>query len=293
LGVATPFTSSEPAVLVEDLSFRYSGGTEPVLRKISLSIPRGSLVLLVGATGAGKSTLYLALNGLIPHMVRGRMAGRVRVVGMDTREHSVPELAQRVGIVFQDPEVQLFALSVEEELAFGPENLGLPAEEIRRRVADAITVVRLADLVEREPARLSGGQQQSVAMGSIWTMLPDVLILDEPTSNLDPESSLRVLELILMLNREHGKTILLAEHKLDLVADVAHQVIVLSRGEVMLTGTPRDVFSQVDTLLGLGLAPPQVTLLAHELRRRGAAIDQLPLTVEECAAALAGLGGRS
>jgi energy-coupling factor transport system ATP-binding protein len=279
----------DPAVLVEDLSFRYSGGTEPVLRKVNLDIPQGALVLLVGATGAGKSTLYMTLNGLIPHMVRGRMAGRVRVAGMDTLEHSIPELAQRVGIVFQDPEVQLFALTVEEELAFGPENLGLPAGEIRRRVADAATVIGLEDLITREPARLSGGQQQSVAMGSIWTMLPDILILDEPTSNLDPESSQRVLELVLMLNRDYGKTILLAEHKLDLVADIADQVVVLSKGEVILTGTPLEVFSQVETLLSMGMAPPQVTLLGYELRRRGAPIQRLPLTVEECGVTLSGL----
>lgn len=273
--------ADEIAVEIRDLSFRYSGAKAQTLSHINLSIPKGSLALLVGATGAGKSTLYLTINGLIPHMVRGTMRGTVTVAGKDTAEHSVPDLAQRVGIVFQDPEVQLFALSVEDELAFGPENLGLAASEIRKRVNDAAEIVRIGSLLEREPSKLSGGQQQTVAIGSLWTMLPDVLILDEPTSNLDPESSLRVLELILDLNREHGKTILLAEHKLDLVAHIADQVLVMRQGELVMSGTPRTIFSNVDGLLALGLAPPQVTLLGAELRRRGLPIHQLPLTVDE------------
>lgn len=271
----------EAAVVVEGLTFTYSDAPAPALRDINLSLERGRITLLIGATAAGKSTLYLALSGLIPHVVHGTMSGRVIVEGMDTAETSVPDLAQRVGIVFQDPDVQLFSLSVEDELAFGPENLGLPVDEIWRRVRETTAVIGLADLLDREPARLSGGQQQSVAIGAVWAMLPDVLILDEPTSNLDPQNTERVLELVRRLNTEYGKTVLLAEHKIDEVAALADRVLVMSEGAVVLDGPPREVFAKVDELAELGLRPPVSAEVAHRLRTAGLALEEWPLTVEE------------
>lgn len=283
------YMNQRNAVEIENLTFKYSGAKEPALRDIDLTFREGEIALLIGPTGAGKSTLYTCLNGLIPHMIQGRMSGRVVIAGMDTTQHSIPELAQKVGIVFQNPEVQIFALTVKEELAFGPANLGLPKDEIFRRINDAVSIIQLADLLEREPARLSGGQQQTVALGSIWTMLPEVLILDEPTSNLDPQSSQRVLRLIQMLNRDYGKTILIAEHKIDEVAPFADHVFVMHEGHIVADGTPTDVFSQVELLHSFGIYAPTPFELAYRLQKRGINVPDVPLTVEDAITAFAGL----
>jgi len=273
---------SDYTVEIEHLTFQYRGAAEPALRDINLTLRRGEIALLIGPTGAGKSTLYQCLNGLIPNLIAGQMSGRVVVAGMDTAEHSIPELAQKVGLVFQDPEVQIFSLTVEDELAFGPENLGLPKDEILRRVDHAATTIQLQDLMAREPARLSGGQQQTVAIGSVWSMLPEVVILDEPTSNLDPEGSERVLALIQQLKREHGKTILIAEHKIDEVAQLADHVFVMQQGRVVLDGSPREVFGQPERLHAVGLVAPVATELLYRLEASGWSLDgPLPLTVAE------------
>lgn len=272
---------TEYAVEIDKLTFAYAGARRPSLRNVNLRFRRGETTALIGPTGAGKSTLYGCLMGLIPHVLPGRMAGRVIVDGMDTRTHTIPELAQHIGIVFQDPEMQIFCLTVEEELAFGPENLGLPPAEIRARIREATRIIELGDLLEREPATLSGGQKQQVAIGAVWTMLPDVLIMDEPTSNLDPEGSIRVLELVRRLNREYGKTILIAEHKIDDVAKFADSVFVLHDGQVMMDGSVRDVFCRTDELHSVGLVAPSVTELAHRLRGASVPIEQLPITMEE------------
>jgi energy-coupling factor transport system ATP-binding protein len=286
-GPAAPGGTPDSAVEISHLTFQYSGASAPALRDVNLTIRRGEIALLIGPTGAGKSTLYLCLNGLIPNLIRGRMSGSVRVAGFDTAEHGIAEMAQRVGLVFQDPEIQIFSLTVEDELAFGPENLGLPKEEIRRRVREAAATVRLEDLMQREPARLSGGQQQTVAIGSVWSMLPDVLILDEPTSNLDPAGSERVLRLIQQLNSEYGKTILIAEHKIDEVAELANQVFVMHQGQIVLDGTARDVFGQPEALHALGLVAPAPAELAHRLESQGFDFGgRLPLTASELLAAL-------
>jgi energy-coupling factor transporter ATP-binding protein EcfA2 len=276
------------AVEVSQLGFQYSGAPEPSLRGIDFSLAPGEIALLVGPTGAGKSTLYLSLVGLIPNLIRGSMSGSVSVAGMDTSEHSIAELAQKVGIVFQDPEMQIFALTVEDELAFGPENLGLPKAEIVRRVTEAATIVQLQALLEREPARLSGGQQQTVAIGAVWSMLPEVIILDEPTSNLDPQGSQRVLSLVQTLSRDHGKTILIAEHNLDEVAGLVDRVLVMHQGQIVMDGSPRQVFGQPPRLHALGLAVPAATELAYRLQQQGVDLSpELPLTVDEGLAALA------
>ena len=262
---------SEPVVVVEDLTFSYSGTKEPALRDINLTFEEGEIALLIGATGAGKSTLYMCLNGLIPHLVPGRVGGRVDINGTATRDQSISELAQKVGFVFQSPDVQLFAHTVREELAFGPENL----------IRLASTTIGIEELLEREPAYLSGGQQQSVAIGAIWAMLPDILILDEPTSNLDPQSSRRVLDLIRTLNSEHGKTILIAEHKIDAVAHLADSILVMHEGQIAIQGKPRQVFSQTEELHQLGLVAPTAAEVAFELSKYGYTFDSWPLTAEE------------
>jgi energy-coupling factor transport system ATP-binding protein len=270
------------AVVIESLTFKYASAQEPALKDIDLTFRQGEIALLIGPTGAGKSTLYMCLNGLIPHLIQGRMFGKVTIAGMDTTQHNIAHLAQQVGIVFQDPEIQLFSLTVQDELAFGPENLGLSKEEILTRVDDAVTIIGLRDLLEREPARLSGGQQQTVAIGSVWSMLPDVLIMDEPTSNLDPEGSRRVLDLIKKLNNEYGKTILIAEHKIDEVAHLADHVFVMYQGQIVADGTPHDVFGKPEMLHELGLVAPVAAELAYRLQCEGKEVgERLPLTIED------------
>ncbi len=271
----------EPTVVVEELTFFYSGTKEPALSDINLTFQRGEIALLIGATGAGKSTLYMCLNGLIPHLVPGRVGGRVLVDGTATSDQTISELAQKVGFVFQSPDVQLFSHTVREELAFGPENLGLTKSDILRRIQLAAKTVGIEELLEREPAYLSGGQQQSVAIGAIWAMLPEILILDEPTSNLDPQNSLRVLELIRALNTEHGKTILIAEHKIDSAAHFADSVLVMHEGRIEMQGEPRQVFSQTEELHRMGLVAPTAAEVAFELSKYGYTFDSWPLTAEE------------
>ena len=271
----------EPTVVVEELTFFYSGTKEPALSDINLTFQRGEIALLIGATGAGKSTLYMCLNGLIPHLVPGRVGGRVLIEGTATSEQTISELAQKVGFVFQSPDVQLFSHTVREELAFGPENLGLTKPEILRRIQLAAKTIGIEELLEREPAYLSGGQQQSVAIGAIWAMLPEILILDEPTSNLDPQSSRRVLELIRSLNTEHGKTILIAEHKIDAAAHFADSVLVMHEGRIEMQGEPRQVFSQTGELHQMGLVAPTAAEVAFELSKYGYSFDSWPLTIEE------------
>ncbi len=271
----------EPVVTVEELTFFYSGAKEPALNNINLTFQRGEIALLIGATGAGKSTLYMCLNGLIPHLVPGRVGGRVLIDGSATSDQSISELAQKVGFVFQSPDVQLFSHTVREELAFGPENLGLPKSEILRRIQLAANTIGINQLLEREPAYLSGGQQQSVAIGAIWAMLPEILILDEPTSNLDPQSSARVLELIRSLNKEHGKTVLIAEHKIDAAAQFADSVLVMHEGTIAMQGEPRHIFSQAGELHELGLVAPAAAEVAYQLSKYGYTFDRWPLTPED------------
>ena len=268
-------------VVVEELTFFYSGAKEPALSDINLTFQRGEIALLIGATGAGKSTLYMCLNGLIPHLVPGRVGGRVLIEGTATSDQSISALAQKVGFVFQSPDVQLFSHTVREELAFGPENLGLAKSEILRRIQLAATTIGITELLEREPAYLSGGQQQSVAIGAIWAMLPEILILDEPTSNLDPQSRRRVLELIRALNTEHGKTILIAEHKIDAAAHFADSVLVMHEGRIEMQGEPRQVFSQAEELHRMGLVAPTAAEVAFQLSKYGYTFDSWPLTAEE------------
>ena len=271
----------ESTVVVEELTFFYSGTKEPALSDVNLTFQRGEIALLIGATGAGKSTLYMCLNGLIPHLVPGRVGGKVFIEGTATSDQTISELAQKVGFVFQSPDVQLFSHTVREELAFGPENLGLSKSEILRRIQLAATTIGIDELLEREPAYLSGGQQQSVAIGAIWAMLPEILILDEPTSNLDPQSSRRVLELVRALNSEHGKTILIAEHKIDAAAQFADSVLVMHEGRIAMQGEPRQVFSQTEELHEMGLVAPTAAEVAFELSKYGYTFDSWPLTAEE------------
>lgn len=273
-----------------NLTYTYPFAERPAIEGVNLTIERGEFVLLTGPSGCGKTTLCRCFNGLIPHFYGGKIEGEVIVAGLKTKEHPVHELARHVGMVFQNPENQLFALTVEKDVAFGLENLGLPREEIRRRVDWALRVTGIYDLKDKAPFELSGGQQQRVAIASVLAMQPEIMVLDEPTSFLDPLSARVILETIYGLNKEMGITIVLVEHRLDLAARYANRVIVMDRGRIILDGEPREVFvDERARLIGIGL--PKVVKLYLELKEDGLDLGKVPLSPEEAYELIVGVLG--
>jgi energy-coupling factor transporter ATP-binding protein EcfA2 len=266
-------------VSMEHLSFAYAGTRRPAIKNIDLEILEGDFVVITGPTGCGKTTLCRCLNGLVPHFHQGKMTGKVIVNGAETLKTRVSDLSQTVGFVFQDAENQLVALNVERELAFAPENLGLPREEIRSRVEEAIEMVGIEQLRNKAPYELSGGEQQRVAIASVLTLKPKILVLDEPTSNLDPVSARRVVSLLGKMNRDHGMTIILVEHRLDLVASFSNKVVVMNNGEIVVKGEPHEALS-TDYVEELGVGIPKILKLFKELQPN-AKRHTFPLTPEE------------
>jgi energy-coupling factor transporter ATP-binding protein EcfA2 len=253
------------SIEINQLSFTYSASETKVLDNISLSIPQGAFFGLVGPSGCGKTTLARCLNGLIPHFHPGALEGSVKVHGLDTKEHPAHELAQKVGLVFQNPENQLIAPTVERELAFGPENLGVPRNEIRHRVETIIQQIHLENLRDKAPFELSGGEQQRVAIAAVLALQPDILVLDEPTANLDPLSAFEVLELLAQLNRDMQLTILLIEHRLELVLPLIHELVVLAEGRIVAKGPPSQVINK-PAVAKVGVAVPPVIQLLKRVK---------------------------
>ncbi len=252
------------SIEINHLSFSYRGSKTKVLDDITLSFPRGHFVGLAGPSGCGKTTLARCLNGLIPHFYPGEMVGDVIIDGWNTQEHAAHELAQKVGLVFQNPENQLVAPNVEREIAFGPENLGVPRQEIRRRVEDLIRLIRLEEIRDKAPFELSGGEQQRVAIAATLALQPEVLVLDEPTSNLDPLSAFEVLQLLHRLNRENQLTVILIEHRLELVAPLAQELVILDGGCVVAGGPTREVLMD-DKVADVGVSIPKIVQLVKQL----------------------------
>ena len=252
-----------------------------ILKDISLSIDKGEFVALLGHNGSGKSTFAKHMNAiLLPS------AGTMTVDGIDTKDESQRfTLRSHVGMVFQNPDNQIVATIVEEDVAFGPENLGIPPQEIRERVDDALKAVEMYDYREHAPSQLSGGQKQRVAIAGIIAMRPDCIVLDEPTAMLDPSGRREVMNTIHMLNREYGITIVLITHYMEEAAQ-ANRVVVMDDGKVVLDNTPKEVFSHVETLKKIGLDVPQVTELAYRLQQAGCPVDVHMISEEECVASL-------
>jgi energy-coupling factor transporter ATPase len=267
----------------EELTYTYPGGSKQSITDVSIRIEKGEFTLITGPSGCGKTTLCRCFNGLIPHFYQGEMKGEIAVAGLKVVEKPIFELAKHVGLVFQNPENQLFALSVEKDVAFGLENLGTPREEMRKKVDEALELTRIYDLRERAPYELSGGQQQRVAIASVLAMQPEIIVLDEPTSFLDPLSARRIFEVIHQLNKTLGLTVVLVEHRLDLTAKYANHIIVMNDGKVVLDGEPREVLQSEETrLIGVGI--PKATLLYQVLRKSGMKLgSRLPLDSEEMA----------
>ena len=250
---------------------------EKVLKDINIEIEKGSFTAVLGHNGSGKSTLAKHFNAiLLPS------GGKVYVKGMDTAdENNIFNIRQSAGMVFQNPNNQMVAALVEDEVAFAPENLGVEPKEIRRRVDECLEIVNMTKYAQSSPSKLSGGQKQRVAIASVLAMNPEILILDEPTAMLDPKGRSEVIKTIKMLNEEKDITVVLITHYMDEAAQ-ADRTVVIDDGEIVLDGTPKEVFKNVEKLKSLGLDVPQVTELAYELRKMGIEISDDVLTVDEC-----------
>ncbi len=278
-------------IVVDDLRFAYppleaGGQAVRVLYGVNLRVRRGEVLGLMGKTGAGKTTLCLALAGIVPHSTGGDFGGSVTVAGMNTRHTSVAVLAQKAGLVFQDAEAQLFNMSVEDEVVFGLESLGLPRAEMAERLDWALGVTRLSAVRSRSPFHLSGGQKQRLALAAILAMRPQVLVLDEPTSELDPCGKTEVLAVLGELKRQSQMTMVVVEQDAEVLLQLADRVAVLDEGRIVLEGTPREVFAPPERLRALGLDVPQLSQAAEIFQARTGEPYTF-LTVEEAQAALA------
>ncbi|HEY5574363.1 MAG TPA: ATP-binding cassette domain-containing protein [Anaerolineales bacterium] len=269
---------------VEEVTYVYPGARLPALRDISLDIPEGQFYAVVGPNQAGKSTLAYAMAGYIPHFYRGRLEGKVTVAGLDTRATPLHELVLTAGLIFQNPFNQISGtkFTVREEIAFGLENLGMPRGEMRTRVDETMELVGINHLADRSPLALSGGEMQRVAIASILAMKPKVLILDEPTSQLDPIGSREVFSAVRSLISSEKMTVVMIEHKLEWVAVFADYVIAMVDGQILANGSPSSVLT-LDTLQMAGAGQTRYTRAARRARDLGSWPDQheLPVTLEE------------
>ncbi len=276
----------QPLVELNDVTFAYTRGAPPAIANITFSINAGEFVALIGPSGAGKSTLCYALNGSIPQLFNGTMSGSVKVAGCDTFVDEIPTLAVHVGLVVQNARTQLFNVTVRQEVAFGCENLGIPRSQIVERVAQALDFVGLTGFDGREPAALSGGQQQRLAIACVLAMDPELLVLDEPTSELDPIGAEQVMDVIARLNRELGKTIFMVTHDMEFVTRYASRVLLLHEHHLLDDGTPARIFANIDQLEQVHIRPPQVCEVAHLLVQKGYQLEPIPITLESAAAVL-------
>ena len=267
---------SQPIIDIKDLTYKYPRTSAPALKNINLEIHEGEFIGIVGPTGAGKSTLCLALAGLIPQMLGGKTQGEILLNGQNTTTTPLEELLFRpdekvalVGLTLQDPEAQLVGMTVEEDLAFGPENLGLPTLEIQNRVTDILKLIRMESFRFTFPYKLSGGQKQRIAIGSTLALSPLLLVLDEPTSELDPIGRKEVFSVINQLKKDANLSIVVVEHHSEELALFCDRILVMNEGEIILDGKTKDVFIQTDLLRTVGVRPPDGVDMIKALKDDG------------------------
>ena len=271
-------------IQIENLSFQYKAGKKPALENINLKIKKGDFVGIIGESGAGKSTLAYAINGIIPHHYKGDYYGSVKVKGFDTFELESSELALHVGSVFQDVDSQMVASVVEDELLFGLENFGVSKEEIEDRIQETLEMVGITDLRNRRINSLSGGQKQKVAIAAIIALRPDILVLDEPTGELDPKASVQIFRLLKQLNEEHGMTIVIIEQKIMLLCEYVNRLLVMNRGKLIYDDQVMEVLKYSDQLGELGINCPRVVTLCNELTKNGANDGTICVSTKDTAA---------
>lgn len=267
-------------IKIEDVTYEYKSLIDDSIQKavkdLNLEVKKGEFLVILGHNGSGKSTLAKMINGLLMPT-----KGNISVMGMNTQDQkTIWAIREKAGMVFQNPDNQIVATIVEEDVAFGPENLGIPPEEIRKRVDEALEIVEMTEYKKHAPHLLSGGQKQRVAIAGILAMKPDCIILDEPTAMLDPTGRIEVMNTIKKLNKNENKTIVLITHYMDEAVE-ADRILVMEQGEIVMEGTPKEIFKQVEKMKALGLDVPQVTELAYELRKEGIEIREDVLSIEE------------
>lgn len=266
-------------IKVENLTVQYLGEENNALDGVSLEIEKGEFVALLGAHGAGKTTLCHSLNGLVPNMISADMYGAIEVLGEIPPKIPVRQLATKVGSIFDNPEFQMSQLSVFEEVALGLQNLGVEKSTIEKNISESLKLVGLEGFEDRSPFEISGGQQQRLAMASALAMKPEILILDEPTSNLDPIGKEEVFSVTRKLNQEEGMTVIIAEHEVEVIADFADKLILLEEGRINEIGTPQEIFPKfVDNQEYVGVRVPQVTELAS---KKPELFESIPVTLDE------------
>ena len=266
-------------IKVENLTVQYLGEENNALDGVSLEIEKGEFVALLGAHGAGKTTLCHSLNGLVPNMISADMYGAIEVLGEIPPKIPVRQLAAKVGSIFDNPEFQMSQLTVFEEVALGLQNLGVEKSIIEKNISESLKLVGLEGFEDRSPFEISGGQQQRLAMASALAMKPEILILDEPTSNLDPIGKEEVFSVTRKLNQEEGMTVIIAEHEVEVIADFADKLILLEEGRINEIGTPQEIFPKfVDNQEYVGVRVPQVTELAS---KRLELFESIPVTLDE------------
>jgi len=271
----------ENIAVIENVSYSYPRLDQTVLTDINLNINKGEFFGLIGPTGAGKTTFCCALNGIVPQFYGGRFFGKIEIAGLDTLDHPISVLAKHVGQVFEDPETQLIATSVENEIAFALENLKVPREEIMRRISRVLEAVRLEGMEKKHPAELSGGQKQRLAIAAALAAQPDLLVLDEPTSQLDPVGAQEVFSTVYELNKELGMTILMSSHAAEEMAEYADRIGLLSFGKLLLVDTPERVYSDIPLLLENQLRAPQVASTFYSIQKNGISVPTIPVKLEE------------
>jgi len=284
---------------LRDVTFTYAGEQRPALDGLTLEVEKGEFVTLLGENGSGKSTVCMLTNGLIPNALRGQLAGSAKVFGFEVREHSVAEFATRVGMVFQEPESQLFCMSVEEEVSFGPENLAVPREQLRERIEWALELVGLKGYNDCSPFSLSGGETERVAIAAALSMRPEMLVLDEPGYALDPVGRQDLYRVLRDLRDRQGMTILLAERDAEELSSFSDRMILMRSGRVVKSGTPKEVLKDAESLRSMGVLPPQLSEVSVLLNRRLGRSDLDFSTVAEAENAISGIlsskrrGGRA
>ncbi len=272
---------------IENYSWQYLNTPQEALKNINLKIEQGSFVGIIGPNGAGKTTLAYSMDGLIPGQYRGLKHGTVKIRGVEVEEYPRGKLQQMVGMVFSDPEAQFTAMTVEDELVFGMENLGMSLSEIRERLEWVTELTELKHLLLKPPYEISGGQKQRVALAAVLAMTPEVLILDEPTSMLDPVSRKRVFDVLQKL-KQGQNTVIVIEHSLENLIPLADRMVLLADGEIALDAETGEFFQHLDLLLEKGISPPGAMRFFYELMRQNLYYGRLPLTVDEAAALLRG-----
>jgi energy-coupling factor transport system ATP-binding protein len=264
-----------------EVSYAYPKSEGLVLRDINLDITKGEFLGLIGPTGAGKTTLSMAFNAVVPQFYGGKFYGSIEVAGLDTLEHPISILSQHVGAVFEDPESQITSTSVENEIAFALENLKVPREIIRERIPRVLEAVRLSGTEEKHPHELSGGQKQRLAIAAALALQPDLMVLDEPTSQLDPIGSQEVFQTVRELNQTLGVTILMISHAAEEMAEYSDRIVLLSDGAIVKTGTPEEIYSDTRLLEAHNLRPPEVSQTFFNIRGRGISFPDIPVRMEK------------